>query len=308
MPAARNPDRLKADLVLLGATLGWGATFAVVKGALDSASPNSFLTARFAIGTLVAALFARSALRDRASLRAGAILGFWLWLGFVLSTWGLKFTSATRSGFITSLCVVLVPVFGALFFRARAHLSAWVGAGLAACGLVVLSAPALLADTAGPRGLLGDGITLLSALAFTFHVLFTGRYAPHVQASAAVTAQLAVVTALSALGIPFEDVRFVPTPELAGALFFTGVFASALFLFMQLWAQARTSPVRAALVFSLEPIFAAGFAWLLVHDRFAPEVFLGGAFILCGILVAELWPRLEARRASPAAQLVPPEA
>jgi len=298
LPRDSHPDRFKADLVLLGATLGWGATFAVVKGALSAASPATFLTVRFTIGTLVAALIARGALRDRASLKSGAILGFWLWLGFALSTWGLQYTTATRSGFITSLCVVLVPIFGSLFFHHRAHLSAWFGAALATCGLVVLSAPALLGSTPSlPRGLLGDGLTVLSALAFTFHILFTERFAPHVKPSAAVTAQLAVVAALSALGMPFETIRFEPTAALMGALVFTGVFASALFLFMQLWAQARTTGVRAALIFSLEPIFAAVFAWLLVNDTLVPELWLGGALILGGILLAELWPRLEARRA-----------
>ncbi|MBI5543713.1 MAG: DMT family transporter [Deltaproteobacteria bacterium] len=294
-----HPDRFRADLVLLLACLGWASTFAIVKSALDSASPNAFLAARFTLGTLVAALVARRSLRDLPSLKAGAILGLFLWVGFALGTWGLRYTTATRSGFITSLCVVLVPVLGFLVFRQRVPACAWAGAALAAAGLTVLSAPAL---TAG-GSLLGDGLTVASAVAYAFHLLLISRFAPRVIPSAAVTAQLAVVAVLSALSLPFEDIRFELTPALAGTLVFTGVCASALFLFMQLWAQARTSAVRAALIFSLEPLLAALFARALLADPLQPEVWQGGALILFGILVVELWPRLAIRRraaASPA--------
>jgi len=290
-----HPDRFKADLVLLTACIGWGSTFAIVKGALDDASPNLFLAVRFAIGTLAAALLARRSLSDLPSLKAGAILGFFLWIGFELNIWGLQLTSATHSGFITSLCVVLVPPIGFFAFRQRIHLSAWAGALLAGIGLVVLALPTLM------RGgsIIGDTITVLSAVAYAFHLLFTDRFASKVKPAPTVTAQLAVVAVLSALATPFETMRFNLTPALAAALAFTGIFASAIFLFMQLWAQARTSAVRAALVLSLEPLFAALFARFLLGDALLPEIWQGGALILCGILLSEIWPRLEARRALP---------
>ena len=285
-PVARDlhPDRFKADLVLLCACIGWGSTFAIVKGALDDASSNVFLAVRFTIGALVAALVARRSLTDLPALKAGALLGLFLWVGFELNMWGLAHTSATHAGFITSLNVVLVAPIGFLAFHQRIHVSAWVGTLLAGIGLVVLAAPTLM------RGgsILGDVVTVLSAVAYAFHMLFTSRYAGHVKAAPTVTAQLAVVAVFSALATPFETVRFNLTPALAGALAFTGICASALFLFMQLWAQARTSAVRAALVFSLEPLFAAIFARFLLGDPLLPEVWEGGALILCGILLAAL--------------------
>ncbi|HEY3446666.1 MAG TPA: DMT family transporter [Myxococcales bacterium] len=289
-----HPDRLKADLVLLFASLGWGSTFALNKFALSLCSPNLYLALRFGVGTLAAALLARRSLKDLPSLKAGFLLGLCLWLGFILNTWGLKYTTATRSGFITGLAVVLVPLLGFLFFRQRVTLYAWLGAGLAGIGLTVLAAPAL--TSGAPRLARGDGwgdaITVASAVAYAFHLLLTGRFATRVVPFAAVTAQLAVVAVLSALSIPFEDVQFTPTPALLATVLFTGILCSAVFLFLQLWAQARTSAVRAAILFSLEPIFAALFAYLLLGDTLTPEVLQGGALILGGILLVEIWPRL----------------
>ncbi len=299
MASRPTPDRVSADLVLLGATLGWGTTFAIVKDALADASPAAFLAVRFAIGTAAAALLARSSLRDRTSLKLGGLLGLLLFLGFALQTFGLRYTSATRSGFVSGLCVVLVPIVGALAFRARAHAASWLGAGLAGCGLFLMSAPALRGDAGG--SLLGDGLTLLSTVSYAFHILFTERFSPRVKPMAAVTAQLAVVALLSTALLPFEEVQFHPTRMLVGTLLFTGVFASAIFIYLQMWAQARTSAVRAALIFSLEPIVAAVFSYLIVHDPLVKETLLGGGLIVAGILVAELWPRLEGRRAVAAA-------
>ncbi|MGC4117644.1 MAG: DMT family transporter [Myxococcales bacterium] len=295
-PADANPDRLKADLVLLFAALGWGSTFAINKAGLSYCSPNLYLALRFTVGTLTAALLARRSLKHLPSLKAGFVLGLCLWLGFILNMWGLKYTTATRSGFITSLCVVLVPPLGALVFRQRAHVSSWVGALLAGLGLTILAAPALSSG----GSVLGDAITVASAVAYAFHLLLTARFASKVVPFAAVTAQLAVVALLSALCIPFEDVQLRAEPPLLGIVLFTGVLCSAVFLFMQLWAQARTTAVRAAILFSLEPIFAALFAFLLLGDVLTAETWQGGALILFGILIVEIWPRLVPARTAPA--------
>jgi drug/metabolite transporter (DMT)-like permease len=134
-------------------------------------------------------------------------------------------------------------------------------ASLAAIGLFVMSARGLLS---GDGSFLGDGLTVLSAVAYALHILFVERFSPRVGASAATAAQIAVVAVLGALTVPFEDARFHLTPALVWTLLFTGICASALFLFAQMWAQARTSAVRAALIFSLEPLFSAVFAWFII--------------------------------------------
>ncbi|MGI5860974.1 MAG: DMT family transporter [Myxococcales bacterium] len=288
--------------VLLLATIGWALTYPVVKDSLAHASTGAFLAIRFAVGALAALPFALRAGLDRASLARGALLGLLLWLGFVLNTWGLAFTTASRTGFITSLCVVLVPVFGALFFRLRAHLAAYLGAGLATIGLFVMSAPSLFADGGS---LLGDGLVIASALVLSFHILFTGRFAPRVKPAVAVFAQITAVALLSALTLPFEQVRFEVTASLVATILFTGVFASALFVYAQLWAQARVSAVRAALIFTLEPLLSALFSRLLLNDPLPPTTLTGGGLIVAAVLLGELWPRLAARRAAAPARPAP---
>lgn len=199
MPAPAHPERIKADLVLVAAAVGWAASFAAAKSALDGASPAIYLTLRFAIGTLAAALLARGALRDRDSLRYGALLGVLLFVGFALNTFGLRDTTATRSGFLTGLCVILVPVIGALAFRQRVGGSAWAGASLALLGLLVMSAPALAPGAEVGRGAWGDSLTVASAFVFALHLLYTGRFAPRVKPMAAVTAGAALL-------LPFEEI------------------------------------------------------------------------------------------------------
>ncbi len=292
--AAPHPQRAQADLVLLAATVGWGLTFAIVKGALSDVSPGAYLATRFLLGAAVAALLARRSLSHLPSLKYGAILGLVLWIGFAFNTWGLRYTTATRSGFVTSLCVVLVPVLSALFFSSRVGLPAYVGAFLAAAGLFVMSSRSL---SLGDASLLGDGLTVASAIAYAFHILLTSRFAPRVVPGAAVVSQLTVVALLSCAMLPFEEVRFRPTPSLLGTLFFTAIFASVFFIQMQLWAQARTTAVRTALIFSLEPLFSAVFARVILAEPLSVETWAGGGLIVLGILVAELMPWLGGRRA-----------
>lgn len=286
------PQRVKADLVLLAAALGWALTLPIAKDALGHVSPGAYLASRFALGACVAALLARRSLAHLPSLAYGALLGLVFWAGFALNTWGLRFTTATRSGFLTSLCVVLVPILGALIFSHRVPPSAFAGAFLAAAGLLVMSWRSLLQSDAS---LLGDALTVASAVAYAFHILLTGRFAPRVKPSAAVVGQAAVVAVLSLAMLPFEEVRLELTPSVIATLLFTGVFASAVFVAMQLWAQARTTAVRAALIFTLEPLFSALFARALLDEPMTAEIWFGGGLIVLGILYAELAPSLGGR-------------
>ena len=301
--AGAHSQQPRADLTLLAMTISWGATFTVVKDSLAFASPGAFLTARFTIATLVALAIARRSLFHRPSVRAGLLLGVLLFLGFAFQTWGLRYTTPTRSAFLTGLAVVLVPLFRALVFKKPVHNASWAGACLAVLGLFQMSAPSLLL---GGATLLGDLLTLCCAVCFALGIVVTERAAPDVKPGAAAAVQIAVTAVLSMLTLAFEEVRFIPTPSLWTSLVITGVFNTAIAFFLQLWAQARTTAIRAALIFSLEPLFAALFAHLLAGEPLVREVAQGGSLILLGILTAELWPRLELRRAAGAQALQEP--
>jgi drug/metabolite transporter (DMT)-like permease len=289
--------RLQADGVLLFVNVLWGVAFTVVKGALSHGDPFSFLSLRFLLGALALSAVARGALLVPSTLRRGGLLGLFLFLGFALQTVGLVTTTPSRSAFITGLYVVFVPVLGLALFRRVPRASSLLGVVLAALGLYFLTGSEL-----GGGLSVGDGLTLGGAVAYAFHILFTERYAREEGVSGLVAVQLWAVCGLSVLCLPFTEVRVAWTPAFLGAVAVTGLLASAGAIWLQTWAQARTTAVRAALICASEPVFAALFSVAVGVERLGAREWTGGVLILLGVVVAEvggyLWDRLGARRAA----------
>jgi drug/metabolite transporter (DMT)-like permease len=288
---------LKADGALMLLTVLWGTTFVMVKDALSHGDTFSFLALRFGVGALTLSLLVRRRLLSPVHLRRGAMLGVFLFAGFVLQTLGLADTTPARSAFFTGLYVLLVPVVVLALFRRVPRVSLLAGVVLSAVGLYFLTQP----DAGSAGGLSrGDLLTLGCAVAYAFHITLTEAYAPKEGADALVAVQLWVVAVLSALCLPFVEVRVAWTPAFVGAVVFCGVVASALAISVQTWAQARTSAVRAGILFSLEPVFAGGFSVMLGYETLGVREWVGGAFIVLGVLVSEvgatLWARLRARQ------------
>lgn len=291
-------SRLQADGALALMTVLWGTTFAVVKGALSHGDPFSFLVLRFTIGAVALTALAWRGMLVPQTLRRGLVLGFFLFFGFALQTWGLVTTTPSRSAFITGLYVVLVPVLGLALFRRVPRIASLVGVVLAVVGLRYLTG----VEVGAGEGLsTGDWLTLGSAVAYAFHILLTERYAPRSGAIALVAVQLWGVALLSALCLPFTEVRVEWTPSFLGAAAACGLLASALAITVQTWAQARTTAVRAALIYAMEPVFAAGYSVGLGYETLGVREWMGGGFIVAGVLVAELgghlWGRLRPQAA-----------
>lgn len=272
-----------ADAVLLFVTALWGVTFVVVKGALGDADPLTFLALRFSLGAVVAAIIARRALLQPRLWRPAAVLAVCLMAGYQLQTWGLLWTSPSRSAFLTGLCVILVPFISAGLFKRPLARAAVAGAALAVFGLYLLTGAGAAAGT-----LLGDGLTLACAVAFAFHIALTERYAAQHPPFALVAAQLVLTAGAFALVAPFGSLRVTWSPGLLLAIGLTGVFATTLGIGLQTWAQARTSAVRAALIYALEPVFAVGYSSLLTHESLGRRELAGGALIIAGVVVGEV--------------------
>jgi drug/metabolite transporter (DMT)-like permease len=295
--------RLRADLALLGVAAVWGGTFVMVKDALAFAGPFTFLALRFTIATLVLApLVLGVALRRRQApplpdprrpglVTAGALLGALLVAGYGFQTAGLRFTGAGRAAFITGLSVVLVPLMAALVLRRRVARGVWVGVALATLGLALLTAPPFPLGEgrldAAPN--LGDLLVLGCAVVFAAHIVVVGEVAPRFDVLGLTLAQLATA-ALGGwlLALPFER----PTPDqlapILPAAAFTGVFATVVAFGVQVYAQRFTTPTHTALIFSMEPVFGALFAFLVAGEVLAPPALLGCALILAGMVVAQL--------------------
>ncbi len=282
--------RARADLALLLATFFWGATFVLVKEALNHASALLFIAARFTIATLIVAVVMRPRLRSDGrwpdSVRCGVLAGACLFLGYAFQTIGLRYTTPTKSAFVTSLMVVMVPLLGALVYRSRPATWELVGVALAAAGLALLT---LRGEDLRPAT--GDVITLGCTVAYAGHILVVGRFAGRTKFEQVAVLQLGVCAALSWLAAPVVEAPFFrSSPSLWLAILVTAVFTTAFGFTVQAWAQQHTTPTRTALIFVCEPLFAWLTSYVLTGEVLTPRGMTGAALILAGILLVELKP------------------
>ncbi len=273
------------DLVLLSFALIWGATFTFIKAALDQIAPFSFLTLRFGLaGLLLLPAWLRLPPERRRTLWGpGLGLGLFLFLGYAFQTVGLRTTTATKSAFITGLYVVFVPLLEALALRRPPRLRVWIAVAMAVVGLGAMT----LEGTGWDLGM-GDLWTLLCALAFAVQILLVDRWAHH-DPLALGALQIGVVALLS-LPIALAGEPFPPllAPAVVQGVLFTGLLATALALPGQIWAQRRVPPHRAALLFTLEPVFALAVAALFLGEIPLPRQLAGAVLVVAGMALAEL--------------------
>jgi drug/metabolite transporter (DMT)-like permease len=270
-------------LALVAVTAVWGVTFVQVKDAVAVYPLFLFLAVRFGIASLALGLpfGGRLALLDRRGIGGGALLGVFLAAGYALQTAGLERTTATSAGFVTGMFVPLTPVFAWLLFRDRVGPGGWLGTALATGGLALLAG-------VGVGALGADLLVLGGAAAFALHIVFTARLAPGRDVAALTLVQMLVcAVGFTAIALATEPLRAPSGWTVWGALLVTGLLASALGYAVQTWAQSRTTATRAALVITMEPVFAGLFGYLLAGDRLGARGWAGCAVILLGILVSE---------------------
>src|SRR5215813_746725 len=285
-------QRLRAELALAFSTLLWGSTFVVVKNALDQSSVFVFLAVRFSLAGLCMALFRPQVLRtlEREEIFAGVRLGFFMFGGYAFQTAGLKYTTASNSGFITGSSVVLVPLILALFWGKRVTGWVYFGTVAAAGGLYFLTVPA-----SGIAHLnRGDVLTFFAAASYAVHIILVGEYGQEHSAAAlsvlqvSACAGMAWLTAFGAHAIRWQTMRFESSGALWIGVSVCAVFATALAFSLQLWAQQYTTPSHAAILFTLEPVFAVATSYLVLGERLGARSLAGAALVLAGILAAEL--------------------
>ncbi len=291
-----RPQRWQADLSLALVALVWGATFVTVKQALADISTLYFLTLRFSLAAFCLLLLFLPALRRvpgralRRGLGGGMAAGIFLWLGFVLQTFGLKYTTAGNSGFLTGFYIILVPLFGAVLYRRRPQAREFGGILVATIGILLLTAPAAHAAWSMNRG---DLLTIACAVAFAFQLLVLGYFSQREMFQAVALGQVAFAALLSAASLAFEPPHVHWTRGVLFAIAITAIFATALAFAVQTWAQQYTTANRTALIFALEPVFALATAVLFGNEHLTRNGVAGGILILVGILAVELKPRPE---------------
>ncbi len=282
--------RLKADLTLLLVAILWGSAFAAQRIAGQLGSVFMFNAVRFLLAGLV--LLAIS-IRTRISPQQ------WLWVsvaGTILFTAGalqqagLLTTTAGNAGFITSLYVVIVPFVMFVGWRERPHWLAVVAVLLAAAGAFLLSTGGRLHITAG------DGLELVGALFWSLHVVVVGRFASRFDAISFSAGQLLIGSLLNfAAGALFEGGRIPLSGPMLGAIVYTAFISLGLGYTLQIWGQKHTPPTDAAILLSLESVFAVVGAWVVLNERLSTIQIAGCLIILTAVILSQAkgWGKIE---------------
>ena len=281
--------RLFAEFLLATVTVFWGATFPVVKDAVTQVPVLCFLWVRFALAAVLLVVLAGRGLRtlDLRGIRRGVLLGVLLFLSYLFQTFGLEITSASNAGFLTGLNVVWVPLLAGPLLGKPAAPGARVGVVLAVLGLLVLTWhwPWHLA--------LGDGLVVICSVFVALHILGLDSLTAGYDGKALACVQITTMAVLGCIGsLAFEPVTWPRAwpMELVTALVITAVFATVYAFWIMTAFQRWTTPTRAALVYTLEPVFAALFAVVLAGEVLGVKALAGGALVVAGMVVAQVWP------------------
>jgi len=278
-----------ALLSLIGVSAVWGATFPLVKDAVEQIPVTTFLGYRFTVAAIVAAVVFRKQFLSLspAGWKAGALMGVFLTAGYLFQTFGLERTTSSNAGFITGMSVVLTPLFGALLLRHRIGAPGWIAAVVASLGLYLLS------GGSDSVQVVGDLLVFGCAVSFSFHILVTDPAVKLHDVSGLLVVQLGLC-GLVCLGLAGAQEDLV-VPSGGGvwiALAITAIFASVVGFYIQAFAQQHAPPARTALILASEPAFAGLFAWILKGETLDATGWLGAALIMAAIVTVELIPYL----------------
>jgi len=221
----------------------------------------------------------------RPTLYAATALGVFNFLGFAFQTYGLSLTLSSTVAFITGLNVIFIPFIAYLFFRKSISIYALVGAGMAIAGLWFLTTQSDISVGAG------EYYTLLCALMFSLHIIYTDRFAKHHEVILLVTIQFGVVTLASLVMGLSIDATVIPSHysyEFVLALVTTVLFATVFAFWAQTSMQRYTTPTKTALIFTMEPLSAALFGYLYIGELLSPMQLFGGGLMVIGVLFAEI--------------------
>ena len=284
-----------APLSLLFVSFIWGATFVVVQNAMSFVEPFTFNSVRFLFAgiilLLIQVIFAKKPSRKQLqkSSVSGLIVGFFLFIGYLLQTFGLLYTTSSKAGFLTGLSVVMVPILSFIFLKQRITPFIILGITFATIGLYLLTAGDSFAFN------IGDILVLGCAIAFAAHILINGFFSKKISPLLLSTSQVLAVGIFSTIcAFLFEDWQKLFSVDLwtnysfLFALFLTSIFATSIAFFIQTSAQKHTSPTRVAIIFAMEPVFAAITGIIVANEQLSIPAIFGCLCIFLGMILVEL--------------------
>ncbi|TGK02556.1 DMT family transporter [Leptospira langatensis] len=298
-------NRYRNEFALIFCTMIWGGTFSATKMSLISVSSCLFIGIRFAIASLIFLIYIFIKQRSEESkfpnLRENKgmyflafLLGFWMFLGFAFETVGLRFTSATKSGFLTGTLVVITPILQTIFWKKTPNSGNLLGVIVVMLGLFFLSSEWTEDHKFIISFRLGDVLTLCGAFFFSLYIIYVDKASRSCPLDVLLLSQT-LVTSIFSFGLAFllDSSGFEPlfvqlNEKVMPALLYNGIISSVGTTFLQTKYQQGISPTRAGLIFSLEPVFSAILAYFTLGETLEGTSLLGCGLILTGVILAEL--------------------
>jgi len=287
------------EIVLLFVTLLWGSTFVIVKVSLDDISPMLFITIRFAIASvlLFPLLIIKRPAFPRQVFLPGLFLGVILFFGFVMQTTGLKYTLATKSGFLTGTAVIMIPVLQIFIKKSKPARGSVAGIILVVLGILFMSSGGesiyTFINELGENFNIGDLFTLFCAFFFALYIVYLDIVSRKYDFLELLFLQ---ITVCAILGLIFsilfsvtqvEKIRFVFTENLLFGLLYTSIFTTLVTTALQTKYQKLITPTKTGIIFSFEPVFAAMVAFMVLDERITHLGWIGALLIFTGLVVAE---------------------
>jgi drug/metabolite transporter (DMT)-like permease len=277
--------RRKAEIILLSLTVIWGGTFAIVKGVLNDTSPLFFIGVRFLLAAALLVIIFHKKLKGitLVEIQKASILGILLFFGFATQTIGLQYTTASKAAFLTGTMVIFTPIFQFIMEKKAPRLGNVIGVVIVTAGLYLLTSPK------GSEFNFGDGLNLVCAIVFAVYIVYLDIATQEGDPFRLTFVQICTNGLLSILAaFMFEDIFIRLTSNLVLSLGYLVILATMLTLYLQTKWQKETTPTRAAVIFTIEPVFAAVIAYLLLSEMIGSFGIIGGVVIIAGLLISEI--------------------
>jgi len=278
---------LGADFLLLMVAIAWGSTFFVVQAAVNETPVYTFIFWRFFLAGLLMTAISFKQLRylNWDVLKAGTLLGLFMFLGYAFQTFALTYTYSSTVGFITGLNVIIVPFISYLIFKHKASMFSSLGAIIASVGLYFLTLNSEIGFS------LGELYAFICAIMFALHIVFTGYLSRKHNVYLLVSIQFLMVALCSLIGGFVLEGSIVP-PRIDGlfinAIAITVIFATIFAFWVQTAMQRFTTAAKTAIIFTMEPVSAGIFGYYFANELLTFSQICGAVMILGGILIAEL--------------------
>ena len=279
--------RYKGEIILLLTSIMWGGGFIATEFSLGSMTPLQVMTIRFLIATIIlcSVFFNQLKKISKSTLKKGTLAGFFLFVGFVFQTVGLKYTTVSNNAFLSAIAVIFVPIIG-IFLGRKIDRYGIIGTILTVIGIAFLTINGSLTSIN-----IGDVLTILGAMFYAIQILLVDMFAKEEDVTVFTIVQITMCFLFSLITMLIRgDLFFNITFNSGGGVIYLAVFSTAIGLFLQVLGQKSTTETRAAIIMSTESVFGTIFAIILLNQALTIKVIIGCIIIFIAIIISEVKP------------------